>query len=153
MFSQACVILFTGEGCLPQCMLGCHTPLGSRHPPRSRHPPEQTPPGGRHTLLEADTPWKQTPPRSRHPPEQTPPPGGRHPPGRRHPPRSRHPPWRQTPPGSDPPEQTPPPPGADTSPPPQSMLGCNLVVFRFQQVITCRGINHWTGPSRVYNTC
>ena len=37
MFSQACVILFTG-GCLSQCMLGCHTP-----------PWEQTPPGTRYT--------------------------------------------------------------------------------------------------------
>ena len=58
---QASVILST-RGCLPQCMLGYHTPW-SRHP-RSRHPQE------------ADTP-----PRSRHPPEQTP--------LSRHPPRSR----------------------------------------------------------------
>ena len=91
MFSQAFVILFTGE-CLSQCMLGY------------THPREQTPPA-------ADTPWQQTPPRagipqsshppgadttrSRHPPEQTQPPeadtprpdtpGSRHPPSRHHP--------------------------------------------------------------------
>ena len=46
MFLQASVILLTGGGCLPQCMLG--------------HPPEQTPP------VEADPP-EQTPPRNRHP--------------------------------------------------------------------------------------
>ena len=90
MFSQACVILFTGGGgCLPQCMLGCHT-----------HPRKQTPPpGSRHPPLEADPP-----PRSKH----RPPPGSRHPsPWRRHPlgadtpplpeqthtPGRRHPPW------------------------------------------------------------
>ena len=54
MFLLEFVILFTGGGggCLPQCMLGCHTPP-SRPPqeqpppsPRSRHAPrEQTPPG------------------------------------------------------------------------------------------------------------
>ena len=53
MFLQASVILLTGGGCLPQCMLG-YIPPGSRHPPgadthpksrhpQSRHPPEQTP--------------------------------------------------------------------------------------------------------------
>ena len=79
MFSQACVILFTG-GCLPQCMLG-YTPLSrhppeqtpplSRHPPGSRHPPEQTSP------REQTPPWSRPPgadtPWSRCPPEQTPP--------------------------------------------------------------------------------
>ena len=72
MFSQVCVILFTA-GCLPQCMLGYHTPpeqtcpLWSRHPPRSRHPPgaDTHPPG-------ADTPLEQT----HIPQEQTPPPPG-----------------------------------------------------------------------------
>ena len=60
IFSQACVILFTGG-----CMLGCppgadtppgvDTPPGSRHPSWSRHPPgadtpprEQTPPSTEH---------------------------------------------------------------------------------------------------------
>ena len=79
-------------GCLPQCMLGYHTP-------RSRHPPwKQTPPGGRH-------PPEQTPPRSRTPWRQTPP--GADTPGSRHPPGSRH-----TPPGAD----TTPLPEADTHP-------------------------------------
>ena len=66
--------VFTGV-CLPQCMLGYHTP-------RSRHPHG------------ADTPWEQIPwsrhahrsrhPQSRHPPEQTTP--------NRHLPQSRQPP-------------------------------------------------------------
>ena len=59
MFSQACVILFTG-GCLPQCMLGYHPP--GADPPGSRHIPRAD------TPLGADTPWEQT-----HPQEQTPP--------------------------------------------------------------------------------
>ena len=63
MFSQACVILFTG-GCLPQCMLGYYTPLGNRHPPQSRHSPQS-----RHPPSRADTPL----PCCRHPQEQTPP--------------------------------------------------------------------------------
>ena len=70
MFSQACVILFT-EGCLPQCMLGYHTPPWDQAPPgtdtpRTRHPRpgtpreqtphlDQAPPG-------AGTPQQQTPP-------------------------------------------------------------------------------------------
>ena len=68
MFSQACVILFTGGECLPQCMLG-DTP-----------PPQQTP-WSRHSLgvdapQSRDTPLEQTPPREQTPPEQTPPWGG-----------------------------------------------------------------------------
>ena len=59
-------------GCLPQCMVGYHTPPGadppSRHP-RSRHPPEQTPPGSRHP----PPPWEQTPPPRADTPQQTPP--------------------------------------------------------------------------------
>ena len=97
------------RGCLPQCMVGYHTPCPrSMDPPSADTPLEQTP--------RADTPWSrhhpgadtpmQTPPRSRHPPgadtpqEQTPP-RSRHP-------QSRHPP-EQTPPKQTPPEQTPPP--------------------------------------------
>ena len=73
MFLLVSVILLTGGGGLPQCMLGYHPPpiLGadtaprkqtprspqSRHPPWSRYPPEHT------QALE------QTPPWSRHPPE------------------------------------------------------------------------------------
>ena len=87
MFSQVCVILFTeGGGCLPQCMLGYHTPQS--RPPGSRHPPE------------ADTPNSRHPPKSRQPQEQTWPPGA-DPPGSR-------PPREQTPPGADPPGADPP---------------------------------------------
>ena len=46
MFLQAPVILSTGGGGLPQCMLGYHHPPGSRHPPPPRADPslrEQTP--------------------------------------------------------------------------------------------------------------
>ena len=71
MFSQACVILFTGRGgvCLSACWVTT-TPPWSRHPcgadthphrahhPWSRHPP---PPGSRH-------PPEQTPPRADTPP-------------------------------------------------------------------------------------
>ena len=84
-----------GWGCLPQCMLGYHTP------PRA-NPPEQMPPWQQtHT-----PPREQTSPGSRDPL----PLGSRHPPGAdtpgsRHPPRadtpppgSRHPPWEQAPP-------------------------------------------------------
>ena len=39
MFLQACVC--PHGGCLPQCMLGYHTP-GSRHPPQADTPREQT---------------------------------------------------------------------------------------------------------------
>ena len=67
MFSQACVILFTVGGCLPQCMLGYTHPPGADPPgadkplPQSRHPLEQTPPSpGADTLPRADTP--QPPP-------------------------------------------------------------------------------------------
>ena len=88
MFLQVCVILFTGGGYLPQCMLGYHTPSGadipleqtpqSRHPPGTdtQHPPtpweqthtplEQTPPLGADTPQEQTPPWEQTP-WSRHP--------------------------------------------------------------------------------------
>ena len=87
-----------GWGCLPQCMLGYHTPppgadpLGADTPmeqtaPEQTPPQEQTltplpgadtdpPPGSRHPPLGADTPWEQTlpsweqtPPRSRPPPK------------------------------------------------------------------------------------
>ena len=72
MFSQACVILFTG-GCLPQCMLGYHTPLEQTPPPRA-----DTPPGSRHPPGADTPPWSRHPPRSRHPPpgadNPTPPP-------------------------------------------------------------------------------
>ena len=38
MFLQVCVYPQGGGGCLPQCMLGCHTPLGWRTPPEWRTP-------------------------------------------------------------------------------------------------------------------
>ena len=103
--------VFTGvcdsvlRGCLPQCMLGYHTP------PRADTPWEQTP-WNRHPLG-ADTPTPSPgadTPLGTDTPEQTPPRTGT--PWSRHPlPRSRHP--LQTPPS-----------GADTHTPPyQSMLG------------------------------
>ena len=87
MFSQACVILFTGwvsasvhAGIPPppkQTPPGADTP-GSRHLPGADTPwgadtpqeqtppsPDQTPPGA-DTPLGADTPWEQTPPRAEH---------------------------------------------------------------------------------------
>ena len=124
MSLQVCVILFTG-GCLPQCMLGYHTPR-SRHPPRPDSPWEQTPPGadtpqGRHPPGYSHTHPKtrHTPgadtPQSRHPLEQTPP-QDQTPPGSR-PPWSRHP-LGQTPPSRPPPEADTPleqtPPRTDT---------------------------------------
>ena len=142
MFLQASVILSTGGGCLPQCMLGYHTP-GSRQPPGSRHPPRSRPPLG------AD-PQEQTPPlradtpRSRHPWEH----------GSRHsleqtPPRADIPLGADIPPGADTPlEQTPPradtpPPRADTPPrsrfghtvneqPVRILLECILVYIMFE---------------------
>ena len=78
MFSQACVILFTW-GCLPQCMLGYHTPW-------SRHSPGPD-------LLGPDTPQDQTPPGSRNPPRSRHPPGPDTLPGQT-PPQSRHSPRR-----------------------------------------------------------
>ena len=90
MFLQVSVCPQGGWRCLPQCMLGYHTPC----------PPEQTPP--RPDTLQsrppgADTTW-----------EQTPPPQSRQPSGADNP-------RKQTPRRADtPPEQT--PPGADTPP-------------------------------------
>ena len=62
IFLQACVCPQWGEGCLPQCMLGCP-------PPRTRHPP------GVRTLLE-QTPPGAEPPLGADPPDQAPPPPG-----------------------------------------------------------------------------
>ena len=71
MFSQVCVILFTGGGvCLSACWDTTppqSRPSGSRHPPNSRHPPRN-----RHDPPQSRHPWEQTPPGSRHPPQQTP---------------------------------------------------------------------------------
>ena len=87
MFLQASVILSTGGGGLPQCMLGYH-------PPGADTPQEQTPPG-------EDTPQGPDPP------DQTP--------LGADPPRIRHPPGSDTPRIRPPPDQTPPPPEADAS--------------------------------------
>ena len=43
MFLHLFVILFTGGGCLPRCMLGYHTPPGA-DTPQSRPPGADTPP-------------------------------------------------------------------------------------------------------------
>ena len=84
MFLQASVILsMGGGGCLPQCMLGYHTPPPLEQTPQSRHPPEQTPPSEQtHTPPGADTPLgADTPPQEQtplgadtHPRADTPPP-------------------------------------------------------------------------------
>ena len=97
MLLQASVILSMG-GCLPQCMLGCHTPPKQTHIPLGAEtpPPEQTPPRADTHPLEqtppppgADTPRADTP-LSRHPLEQTPPPPRADiPPEQTHPPRNR----------------------------------------------------------------
>ena len=95
-------------GCLPQCMLGYHTPQEQTPPPpRGRHHPRNRHPQSRHPPQEADTP---THPRSRHPPEADTP-------WVQTPPRSRHPPKKQTSPRADTPQSRPPradPPRADT---------------------------------------
>ena len=152
MFSQACVILFTGGGgvCLSACWDA--TPPGA-DPPTADIPRDQVHPPG------ADTPPRPgTPLGADTPPEQTPPGPGA-------PPRTRYTPSPRpgTPLGADtPPEQTPPGPGApprtrytpspraDTTPTPtppaHSMLGdtvnaravrilleCNLVLFMISE--------------------
>ena len=77
------VCLSTG-GCLPQCMLGCHTPLDGE-PPGWRNPP-----------------WDQVDPPTPHPQ----PPDGESPPGPGRPPR-----WRTPPDGEPPRDQADPPDG------------------------------------------
>ena len=51
MFLQVCVILFTGGRCLPQCMLGYHTPPGADTPQEPDTPPgtKYTPPARKQT--------------------------------------------------------------------------------------------------------
>ena len=88
-----------GGGCLPQCMLGCHTPRPGRHPlGPGRHPRRDqadppgpgTPPDQADPQDQADPPPRDQidtplPPRTRETPrDQVPPPGpGRPPPGSR----------------------------------------------------------------------
>ena len=76
MFLQVCVYP-QGGGCLPQCMLGCHTPPGWRTPfPGPGRPPQmEEPPLRWRTPRNGEPPWDQadTPPGMENPPEkQTP---------------------------------------------------------------------------------
>ena len=61
MFSQACVILFTGGS--------ASVHAGIPQPPRSRHTPPRTrhPHGSRHTPWTRHLPWGVDPPGTRHP--------------------------------------------------------------------------------------
>ena len=163
MFSQACVILFTGGGVSASVHAGMPHPL-------EQTPPQQTPPGTRYTPQEQTPPRPGAPRGSRHPPRPGTPLGAdtppeQTPPGPGAPPRTRYTPSPRpgTPLGADtPPEQTPPGPGApprtrytpspraDTTPTPtppaHSMLGdtvnaravrilleCNLVLFMISE--------------------
>ena len=65
------VCLYTGGGCLPQCMLGCHTPPGPgrptpprwRNPSRWRTPPGPgSPPDGGTRPGPGRPPWMENPP-------------------------------------------------------------------------------------------
>ena len=97
MFLQVCVCP-QGGGCLPQCMLGCQTPTGSR-PPGTR----QTPLGPCRPPPDQAPPWDQAdPPRPGRPPQIRHSPGTRQtPPDQTDPPRTRQTPWDQAdPPGS-----------------------------------------------------
>ena len=65
MFLQVCVCP-QGGGCLPQCMLGCHTPPGWRNPPLDGEPPpdQADPPWMENPPQDqADPPWMENPPR------------------------------------------------------------------------------------------
>ena len=99
MFLQASVILSTGGGCLPQCMLGCQTPPDQAHTPGPGTHPRG--PGTPPPLDQAHTP-PHTTPKTRHTttPDQAhhhhpppPPPGPSTPPSPHGPgtPRTRHP--------------------------------------------------------------
>ena len=121
-------------GCLPQCMMGYHTPLGTGTPtPRSRHPPG------------ADTLGSRHPPRSRHPLGADIPPGVDTP-RSRHPLRSRHTPWKLTPPGIRQPPRSRHPPGADSplgaDTPPRADPPTTEHAGRYGQ---CTGSTHPTG--------
>ena len=77
MFFLVSVILLTGGGGLPLCMLGYHPPPipGADTAPREQTPPspQSRHPPGADTPQSRDTPLEQTPPCSRHPPwKQTP---------------------------------------------------------------------------------
>ena len=70
VFLYLFVILFTG-GCLPQCMLGCHTPKSRHPPPRADTLQDQT------ATLEQTPPGVDTPPRADTSPRADSPPGSR----------------------------------------------------------------------------
>ena len=105
MFLQTSVILSTGGGCLPQCMLGYHPleqtpPCADTPPPRDQTPPPRSrhPPG-------ADTPRTRHPPGTRHPlgpdmPREHIPKVAHTPPHEHTPPLENTPPWSSPPPGS-----------------------------------------------------
>ena len=58
MFLQVCVCP-QGGGCLPQCMLGCHTPGPGRHPLPLPPWDQGDPPGPGRPLWTRQTPWYQ----------------------------------------------------------------------------------------------
>ena len=67
IFSQASVILFTGVGGLPQCMLGYHpparqTPSGKADAPRQGDPSGKADPPGKETLQLGRPPLARRPP-------------------------------------------------------------------------------------------
>ena len=149
MFSQACVILFTG-GVSASVYAGIpHTPTGADTPPDQTPPWEQTPLEQTHTqpppgadLPGADTPQSRHPlgvdtPQSRHPPgtdtpQELTPPWSRHPPSRHHA-GSRHPPRRH-------------PPGVDT-PLAQSMLGDTVNARAVRILLECNFVPQWSYKS------
>ena len=49
-----------GGGCLPQCMLGCHTPPGWRTPPDGEPPQWRTPPPDGEPPLDGEPPRGST---------------------------------------------------------------------------------------------
>ena len=108
MFLLVSVVLLTGGGCLPQCMLGYHPLAGADTPPRSRSPRADTPSRAAPPWSMDTPPGADTPPESRHPQEQIPPRADTHPREQTPPPRADIPPTADTPQ-----EQTSPPRGAD----------------------------------------
>ena len=120
-------------GCLPQCMLGCHTPLDGEplrmeNPPDGEPPLDRNPPGWR-TPPDGEPPWMENPPGWRTPLDGEPPPRWRTPPDGE-PPRMENPPGWRTPPDGEP------PPGSRLQHtvyerPVRILLECILVHFTF----------------------
>ena len=86
MFLLGSVILSTGEGGLPQCMLRYHPPPGRRHPLGRKHPKKETPLGRRPPEKEAPASQERHPLKRRHPPRKEPPPPQKEPPPKGDPP-------------------------------------------------------------------